>query len=263
MTAPRAPIERTHVSDSTTLTIRTTMPASSEALGALTTTIADAGGTLVSSTVVAQRRGQEIRDTRVLTDSGDAVLAAVAAADGVTVDRHWPSVLVGRAGGALGMRTSVPLTQREDLSMAYTPGVARVCMAIHDDFDQAWTYTIKANSIMVVSDGSDVPGAGDVGAEPSLPLCESVALLLREQAGIDAFPLPIDSESTDDLVNAVVKCSSVFAGIHLTGMSAERGDAVEAALKEHLDIPVKRGGEADPAFAGLWRASIQTARTTA
>ena len=78
MTAPRAPIERTHVSDSTTLTIRTTMPASSEALGALTTTIADAGGTLVSSTVVAQRRGQEIRDTRVLTDSGDAVLAAVA-----------------------------------------------------------------------------------------------------------------------------------------------------------------------------------------
>ncbi|MFN8109074.1 MAG: hypothetical protein U0Y82_04410 [Thermoleophilia bacterium] len=249
----------------TSITVRTSMPADPASLGTLAAAVAEAGGTVESVRTVAAG-AEHTRELRVRIRDlahGEAVAAAIAELTGHTLHDTRSAGVAAREGGVLAMRTSIPVTTRDDLAMAYTPGVARVCMAIHHDFDQAWTYTIKANSVMVVSDGSDVPGCGKVSAEASLPACESVALSLRDGAGIDAFPLPVDAESVDEIVNTIAKCSSVFAGVHLTAMAADRAAAVQQGLQAVIDIPVKVGGEDSATFASDWRTAIDAARPAA
>ncbi|MGD9696637.1 MAG: NAD-dependent malic enzyme [Thermoleophilia bacterium] len=236
------------------LTIRVRIPAQVGSLGKVLAAIGDAGGQVGGVDIVTAGKDTVTRDITVYARDdahGESVVAAVGALEGVTVVSSRDRVFLAHAGGKLGMQNRVPVASRDDLSMAYTPGVARVCMAIHHDFDQAWEYTIKGNSVMVVSDGSSVVGQGDLGPEASLPALEAKAAFLRKLAGIDAFPLPVDLRDPAEIAEAVALCSSVFAGIHLSDISAPRCFEIQRLLDERLDIPVFHDDQQGTAAAVL------------
>ena len=242
---------------SSSLILRVNVPAATGTFGKVVVAISEAGGRVGAADIVRSSAHEVTRDYQVYvrdTEHGEAVAAAVSGLDGVSVVSVTSNVLTMHEGGAIGMKTRAPIATRDDLSMAYTPGVARVCMAIHDDFEQAWDYTIKANSVMVVSDGSDVLELGDIGAEASLPACEAKSLFLRNLAGIDAFPMPVDARRPDMIADAVALCSAMFAGIHLSDISAPRCFEIRDALDARLDIPVfhdDQQGTAVAVLAGL------------
>ena len=222
------------------LTIRAAIPARVGMIGQVMAAIGEAGGQVGGVDIVRSGRGVVTRDISVYARDEEHGAAIGAAIEGVgaSVESITDRVFMAHAGGKIGMQNRVPVATRDDLSMAYTPGVARVCMAIHHDFEQAWDYTIKGNSVMIVSDGSSVVGQGDLGPEASLPALEAKAAFLRKLAGIDAFPLPVDLRDPSEIAEAVVLCSSVFAGIHLSDIAAPRCFEVQRLLDERLDIPV-------------------------
>lgn len=224
-----------------TSTLRVVVPAEVGTFGVVLTAIADAGGQVGGVALVASTATTVTREITVHTATAAGTAGVIAALEGVgaTIETTSDPILAAHEGGAIGMQNRVPVRSRDDLSMAYTPGVARVCLAIHDDFEQAWQYTIKANSVLVTSDGSAVAGLGDLGAEASLPACEATCLMLRDRAGIDAFPLPVDRERDPEKVAEIIHlCSSVFAGIHLTDIDPDRVGPISAALAQRLDVPV-------------------------
>ena len=223
------------------LTIRTDIPTQVGMLGQVMAAIGDAGGQVGGVDIVRSGKDTVTRDVTVYVrdeEHGESIRAALQAVEGVIVESVNDRVFLSHLGGKVGMQNRVPVTTRDDLSMAYTPGVARVCMAIHHDFDQAWEYTIKGNSVMVVSDGSSVVGQGDLGPEASLPALEGKCVFLRKLAGIDAFPLPVDLRDPAEIADAVALISSVFAGIHLADISAPRCFEIQRLLDERLDVPV-------------------------
>jgi malate dehydrogenase (oxaloacetate-decarboxylating) len=223
------------------LTIRAVIPAKVGMLGQVMAAIGDGGGQVGGVDIVRATKEAVTRDITVYARDeaqGEAIRAALEGIDGVSVESVFDRVFLSHLGGKVGMQNRVPVATRDDLSMAYTPGVARVCMAIHDDFDQAWEYTIKGNSVMVVSDGSSVVGQGDLGPEASLPALEAKCAFMHKLAGIDAFPLPVDLRDPAEIADAVALTSSVFAGIHLSDIAAPRCFEVQRLLDERLDIPV-------------------------
>jgi malate dehydrogenase (oxaloacetate-decarboxylating) len=223
------------------LTFRAVIPAEVGMLGQVMAAIGDAEGQVGGVDIVRSAGGAVTRDITVYARDeahGEAIRAALEAVEGVLVESVNDRVFLSHQGGVVGMQNRAPLTSRDDLSMAYTPGVARVCMAIHHDFEQAWDYTIKGNSVMVVSDGSSVVGQGDLGPEASLPALEAKCAFMRRLAGIDAFPLPVDLREPAEIAEAVALCSSGFAGIHLSDIAAPRCFEVQRLLDERLDIPV-------------------------
>jgi malate dehydrogenase (oxaloacetate-decarboxylating) len=141
-------------------------------------------------------------------------------------------------GGKIEQHNKYPLKTRDDLSMAYTPGVARVCMEIAGDRSKAFDFTIKKNTVAVVSDGSAVLGLGDIGPEAAMPVMEGKAMLFKEFAGIDAFPICLDTNDPDRIVEAVTLMAPTFGGINLEDISAPRCFEIEERLKEEIDIPV-------------------------
>ncbi len=141
-------------------------------------------------------------------------------------------------GGKIEQRNKHPLKTRDDLSMVYTPGVARVCLAIADDEDKAFQYTIKRNTVAVVSDGSAVLGLGRIGPAAAMPVMEGKCCLFKEFAGVDAFPICLDTMDTDEIVRAVELIAPAFGGVNLEDISAPRCFEIEERLKEQLDIPV-------------------------
>jgi malate dehydrogenase (oxaloacetate-decarboxylating) len=141
-------------------------------------------------------------------------------------------------GGKIEVTTKIPVSNRDDLSMAYTPGVARVCLEIADRPDAVREYTIKKNTVAVVTDGTAVLGLGDIGPEAALPVMEGKALLFKEFAGVDAFPICLTAKTPDEIVETVQRIAPVFGGINLEDISAPNCFEVEDRLKELLDIPV-------------------------
>jgi malate dehydrogenase (oxaloacetate-decarboxylating) len=141
-------------------------------------------------------------------------------------------------GGKIEQRNKAALNTRDDLSMAYTPGVARVCEAIRDDPDKAFEYTIKRNTVAVVSDGTAVLGLGDIGPEAAMPVMEGKAMLFKEFAGVDAFPICLDTKDPDEIVATVKALAPTFGGINLEDISAPRCFEIEDRLIDELDIPV-------------------------
>ncbi|MCY7372795.1 MAG: NADP-dependent malic enzyme [Spirochaetaceae bacterium] len=141
-------------------------------------------------------------------------------------------------GGKIEIQPKVPIRNRDDLSMIYTPGVARVCLALVDNPDDARRLTIKRNTVAVVTDGSAVLGLGNLGAIPALPVMEGKAALFKRFAGIDAFPICLDTQDVDEIVRTVELIAPVFAGINLEDISAPRCFEIERRLRERLDIPV-------------------------
>jgi malate dehydrogenase (oxaloacetate-decarboxylating) len=141
-------------------------------------------------------------------------------------------------GGKVEVRSKMPVRTRDDLSMAYTPGVARVCRAIAEDPDRAFNLTIKRNTVAVVSDGTAVLGLGDIGPRAAMPVMEGEAMLFKEFAGVDAFPVCLDTKDTDEIVETVVRLAPGFGGINLEDISAPRCFEIEERLKAELDVPV-------------------------
>src|SRR3989442_8713926 len=141
-------------------------------------------------------------------------------------------------GGKIEIRNKVPIRTRDDLSMAYTPGVARVCLAIRDDRQRAFSLTIKHNMVAVVTDGTAVLGLGDIGPEAALPVMEGKAMLFKEFAGVDAFPICLGTKDVDKIVETVKLVAPAFGGINLEDIAAPRCFEIEERLRKELDIPV-------------------------
>jgi len=210
-------------------------------LGKVASAIGDAGGTIGAVDLVQVEGPHTIRDITV--DTSDAshwprLTDAVNAVPGARVLDTTDRTFMLHIGGKIELRNKSPLKTRDDLSMAYTPGVARVCQAIFEDPDKAFQYTIKRNTVAVVSDGTAVLGLGDIGARAAMPVMEGKAMLFKEFAGVDAFPICLDTKDTDEIVATVKAIAPGFGGINLEDISAPRCFEIESRLKAELDIPV-------------------------
>jgi malate dehydrogenase (oxaloacetate-decarboxylating) len=140
--------------------------------------------------------------------------------------------------GKIELKSKVSVTNKEQLSVAYTPGVAEVCRVIHADKKLARTYTLKANTVAVISDGSAVLGLGNIGPEAAIPVMEGKAVLFKEFAGVDAFPICLNTQDTEEIIQTIKNIAPVFGGINLEDISAPRCFEIEERLKKELDIPV-------------------------
>jgi malate dehydrogenase (oxaloacetate-decarboxylating) len=210
-------------------------------LGKVASAIGAAGATIGAVDLVGVDAGHTIRDITVETsDAADwpRLTAAVNAVEGARVLDTTDRTFMLHIGGKIEIRNKSPLKTRDDLSMAYTPGVARVCEAIHDDPDKAFQYTIKRNTVAVVSDGTAVLGLGDIGPRAAMPVMEGKAMLFKEFGGVDAFPVCLDTKDPDEIVAAVKAIAPAFGGINLEDISAPRCFKIESRLKRELDIPV-------------------------
>ncbi len=210
-------------------------------LGKVASAIGAAGGTIGAVDLVQVDAGHTIRDITV--ETGDAsdwprLTEAVDAVRGARVLDATDRTFTLHTGGKIELQNKSPLKTRDDLSMAYTPGVARVCQAIHADPDKAFQYTIKRNTVAVVSDGTAVLGLGDIGPRAAMPVMEGKAMLFKEFAGVDAFPICLDTKDTDEIIATVKAIAPAFGGINLEDISAPRCFEIESRLRDELDIPV-------------------------
>jgi malate dehydrogenase (oxaloacetate-decarboxylating) len=207
----------------------------------LAAVIGDAGGLLGAIDLVRVERGKKVRDVTVLAADENhihRIVDAVRKLDGVEVEHVSDRTFLLHLGGKLEVVPKAPLKTRDDLSMAYTPGVARICRAIADDPEKVWNLTIKQNTVGVVTDGTAVLGLGDIGPEAALPVMEGKAILFKEFAGIDAWPVCLATTDPDEIVRTVVALAPAFGGINLEDISAPRCFEVEARLRAELDIPI-------------------------
>jgi malate dehydrogenase (oxaloacetate-decarboxylating) len=203
--------------------------------------IGKAGGDLGGIDIVAADTKMMTRDVTVRARSQDhvnTIVGAIGAIPRVKVSNVSDQVFLLHLGGKIGIQNKIPLTNRDTLSMAYTPGVARVCMAIAEDRRKAWQLTIKGNSVAVVSDGTAVLGLGDIGPEAAMPVMEGKAMLFKEFGGIDAYPICLNTKDPDEIVATVAALAVGFGGINLEDISAPRCFEIEQRLQERLDIPV-------------------------
>ncbi|MBA2645405.1 MAG: NAD-dependent malic enzyme, partial [Pyrinomonadaceae bacterium] len=210
-------------------------------LGELTTAIGRAGGDIGAVDIVSVGRDFLVRDLTVnaaSSEHGADIVQAVRDVDGVEVINVSDRTFLMHLGGKIEVVSKSPLKTRADLSMAYTPGVARVCDAIHRDPEKAFTLTIKKNTVAVVTDGTAVLGLGDIGPAAAMPVMEGKAMLFKEFAGVDAFPICLSTKDPDEIVRTVKAIATAFGGINLEDISAPRCFEIEDRLKEELDIPV-------------------------
>ncbi len=223
------------------LTLRVEIDHRPGMLGKVASAIGDAGGTIGAVDLVQVEGAHTIRDITVQTaDAADwpRLTDAVNAVAGARVLDTTDRTFMLHVGGKIELQNKSPLKTREDLSMAYTPGVARVSTAIRDDPDKAFQYTIKRNTVAVVSDGTAVLGLGDIGPRAAMPVMEGKAMLFKEFAGVDAFPICLDTRDPDEIVAVVRAIAPGFGGINLEDISAPRCFEFEERLKAALDIPV-------------------------
>ncbi|GAA4704753.1 NAD-dependent malic enzyme [Nocardioides conyzicola] len=210
-------------------------------VGAVATAIAQAGGIVTAIDVAESSHERLVVDvTCSASDADHAKLleAAVDAVDGVKVYKTSDRTFLLHLGGKIEVASKVPLRNRDDLSMAYTPGVGRVSMAIHEHPEDVWRLTTKGNTVAVVTDGSAVLGLGNIGPGAAMPVMEGKAALFKRFANIDAWPICLDTQDTDEIVRAVELIAPGFGGINLEDIAAPRCFEIERRLRESLDIPV-------------------------
>jgi malate dehydrogenase (oxaloacetate-decarboxylating) len=236
-----SPAPRLQPSASYSFTMRLHMSQHGGAFAQIARAIADTDAMLGAIDLVRVEAEQVVRDVTVAcVDAGHAerVVRAVRALEGVRVDSVSDRTFLMHKGGKIEVKAKLPIKTRDDLSMAYTPGVGRVSMAIHEDRAKAWALTIKANTVAIVSDGTAVLGLGDIGPEAAMPVMEGKAMLFKEFAGVDAFPLCLDTKDPDQIVAFVKAAAPAFGGINLEDISAPRCFEIERRLRSELDIPV-------------------------
>ncbi|MCX7918351.1 MAG: NAD-dependent malic enzyme [bacterium] len=210
-------------------------------LGKITSAIGAAGGDMGSVDIVSVNKNIIIRDLTVNAgneEHAQQIVEAVKQIKGVKVLNVSDRVFLIHLGGKIQIANKIPLNTRDALSMAYTPGVARVCKAIQEDPKKAMSLTIKMNSVAIVTDGTAVLGLGDIGPKAAMPVMEGKAMIFKEFANIDAFPLCLDTKDTGEIVATVKHIAPGFGGINLEDISAPRCFEIEQRLKEQLDIPV-------------------------
>jgi malate dehydrogenase (oxaloacetate-decarboxylating) len=226
----------------------------------LTSAVEKAGGLVTALDVTAsghERIRVDVTCAATSTAHADELVAALRTVEGVTIDKVSDRTFLVHLGGKLEINSKVPIRNRDDLSLVYTPGVARICTAIAENPEDARRLTIKRNTVAVVTDGSAVLGLGNLGATAALPVMEGKAALFKRFADIDAFPICLDTQDTDKIVEVVQAIAPVFAGINLEDISSPRCFEIEARLRELLDIPVfhdDQHGTAIVVLAALYNA---------
>ncbi|HZD16827.1 MAG TPA: malic enzyme-like NAD(P)-binding protein, partial [Actinomycetota bacterium] len=247
-------------SASYSITLRVHVPDHPEALAHLLGTIAEAGGLTGAIDIVRIGDGESIRDITVSArdvDHSRLITEAVAALPDIRVANVSDRTFLLHLGGKMEVRAKSPIRTRDDLSMAYTPGVARVCLAIAEEPERSFNLTLRSNTVAVVTDGSAVLGLGNIGPEAAMPVMEGKAVLFKEFAGVDAFPICLRLEEPDAIVDTVTALAPSFGGINLEDISAPRCFEIEERLKEALEIPVfhdDQHGTAVVVLAALYNA---------
>jgi malate dehydrogenase (oxaloacetate-decarboxylating) len=228
-------------SASYSMTLRVEFPHAAGSLGRILSTIGDAGGLVGAVDIVRMQQETTVRDITVNardSEHGQQVVQAVGDLPDVRVINISDRTFLMHLGGKIEVNSKMQIRTRDDLSMAYTPGVARVCRAIAQDPERAFNLTIKRNTVAVVSDGTAVLGLGDIGPRAAMPVMEGKAMLFKEFANVDAFPICLDTKDADEIVQVVKNIAPAFGGINLEDISAPRCFEIEERLKEELDIPV-------------------------
>lgn len=226
-------------------------------LGKVTSAIGKTGGDIGAIDIIGFGKGTVIRDIVISVADipmGQKIVDRLKRVKGINILNVTDRTFMVHQGGKIEVKSKISLKTREDLSMAYTPGVARVCMAIHEDRERAYDLTIKKNTIAIVTDGTAVLGLGDIGPEAAMPVMEGKAMLFKEFGGVDAFPVCLSTKNPEEIISTVKWIAPAFGGINLEDISAPRCFKIEGRLKKQLDIPVfhdDQHGTAVVILAGL------------
>jgi malate dehydrogenase (oxaloacetate-decarboxylating) len=223
------------------ITVRVVSPSGAQATGQLTAAIAEAGGALTALDVVESHHDRLVVDVTCNTaddEHAKAITDALASLPGFEVRKVSDRTFLMHLGGKIRVEPKVSLRTRDDLSRAYTPGVARVCLAIAEHPEDARRLTIKRNTVAVVTDGSAVLGLGNIGPAAAMPVMEGKAALFKRFAGVDAWPVCLDTQDTQAIIDTVRYLAPAYGGINLEDIAAPRCFEIEARLREILDIPV-------------------------
>ena len=210
-------------------------------LASITQTISEEHGIVGAIDLVQPEDGVLVRDISIYTNDqehSEKIIAAIKNIQGVKFINFSDRTFLVHLGGKIAIQNRIPVKTRDDLSMAYTPGVARVCMDIYDDPEDAYKLTIKGNTIAVVTDGTAVLGLGNIGPKAAMPVMEGKAMLFKEFANIDAWPICLDTTDTEEIIRTVKAIAPGFGGINLEDISAPRCFEIESRLREELEIPV-------------------------
>jgi malate dehydrogenase (oxaloacetate-decarboxylating) len=241
-------------SASYSITTRVHLDGDPRGIGRITTAIGEAGGTVVAVDVVESHADRVVVDVTCNAADGDhaeLLTKRVGQVQGVHVHKVSDRTFLLHLGGKLEVASRVPLRTRDDLSMAYTPGVARVCKAIAENPEDARRLTIKRNTVAVVTDGSAVLGLGNLGAAAAMPVMEGKAVLFKRFANIDAWPVCLDTQDSDEIVRTVQVLAPAYGGINLEDIAAPRCFEIEERLRSTLDIPVFHDDQHGTAIVAL------------
>jgi malate dehydrogenase (oxaloacetate-decarboxylating) len=228
-------------SESYSITMRLEIQNRVGMLGKVTTAIGEAGGDIGAVDLSGHGKGTVIRDVTTRArgiDHAQEIIKTVKTIPGVKVVNVSDRTFLMHLGGKIEVHNKIPVKTRNDLSMAYTPGVARVCMAISKDVKKSFSLTIRRNAVAVVSDGTAVLGLGDIGPEAAMPVMEGKAMLFKEFAGIDAWPICLNTKDPEEIIRIVKALEPTFGGINLEDISAPRCFEIEERLKAEMGIPV-------------------------
>ena len=228
-------------SESYSITMRLEIQNKVGMLGKVTTAIGAAGGDIGAIDLSGHGKGTVIRDVTARArgiEHAQEIIGAMKEIPGVKVVNVSDRTFLMHLGGKIEIRNKIPVKTRNDLSMAYTPGVARVCMAIHKDVKKSFSLTIRRNAVAVVSDGTAVLGLGDIGPEAAMPVMEGKAMLFKEFGGIDAWPICLNTKDPEEIIRIVKALEPTFGGINLEDISAPRCFEIEERLKAEMGIPV-------------------------
>ncbi|MCM3783060.1 NAD-dependent malic enzyme [Neobacillus mesonae] len=243
--------------DGNSIIIRLEMKTKTINFGEVASAISMAGGDIVAIDVISTNQDITVRDLTVAVshaDDNQNIVEQVCKLDGVSIINVSDRTFLLHLGGKIEIAPKSPINNREDLSRVYTPDVARVCTAIAEEPQKAYSLTIKRNTVAVVSDGSAVLGLGNIGPRAAMPVMEGKAMLFKQLAGVDAFPICLDTQDTEEIIRTVKSISPAFGGINLEDISSPRCFEIERRLNEELDIPVfhdDQHGTAVVLYAGL------------
>ncbi|HTG69515.1 MAG TPA: NAD-dependent malic enzyme [Candidatus Udaeobacter sp.] len=227
--------------------------------GDVASAIGKAGGDITSIDVIRPGKESSVRDITIeVADTVDKqVIESLKLQEGIKLINVSDRTFLAHLGGKISVKPNLPIKNRNDLSTVYTPGVARVCTAIYENPKKAYSLTIKRNTVAVVTDGTAVLGLGDIGPYAAAPVMEGKAMLFKQLAEVDAFPLCLDTKDTEEIIRTIKAFSPIFGGINLEDISSPRCFEIEARLSEELDIPVfhdDQHGTAVVVIAGLLNA---------
>ncbi|MBS9383549.1 MAG: NAD-dependent malic enzyme [Dolichospermum sp. BR01] len=223
------------------VTLRLQIPNRVGMLASVTQAIAATGGNLGQIDLIEQSRQESIRDITVdaaSTEHAETIVQGVKELPDIQVIDVYDRTFNLHRGGKISIVSRIPLKSVSDLAMAYTPGVGRICKAIAENPEEVYNLTIKQNTVAIVTDGSAVLGLGNLGPEAALPVMEGKAMLFKEFAGLDAFPICLDTQDTDEIVKAVKNIAPVFGGVNLEDIAAPRCFEIEKRLRAELNIPI-------------------------